>query len=77
MLCGYRSIGTPIELGIALETVIRLSSRKQGVAIDTDLLLRDYVLLFFVQSLSREEGVFVDVICDLGKYRLCELFNEL
>lgn len=76
MLSRHCSIGASVELRPALEAVVRLCRRKQRVAVHAYLLLRDYVLLFLVETLAWKERVFVDVIGDLPEDRLRELINQ-
>ena len=76
LLSRHGCVGSSIELGAALETVVWLGWREERVAIDADLLLGDYVLLLLVEPLAGEERVFVDMTCYLLEHCLCQLLDQ-
>ena len=67
MRCNLRSdsVRSSIILSVALEAIIRLVHTENAITIDTNLVLRDEILLFLTQPLAREESILLYVSVDL------------
>ena len=59
-------VRSTIELCTALEAEVGSVWVEQGVTVDADLLLRNDVFFFLVQSLAREKRVFVYMLVYLA-----------